>query len=97
MPRRRYSRRRGGRRGHRKTGIIFGMGLLDMAQIAANANWLGVPGATRQALSGDFEGAGNTLATSWAGNMVPIIIGNLGFGVGRKLISRFAGPVRRWL
>jgi hypothetical protein len=73
------------------------MGLLDMAQLAANANWLGVPTAARSAVTGDFEGAGNTLATSWANNMVPIIIGNLGFGVGRRLVNKFAGPVRKWL
>ena len=85
--RRRYSRRR---RGRGKKGIIFGMGVLDIGQMAMTLGLMGVPQAASDAMAGKFQEAGNDIAQNTTSNIVPIVVNNMLFGFTRRIISRFA-------
>lgn len=88
MGRRRYGRRRRGHRG--KKGIIFGMGVLDIGQMAMTLGLMGVPQAASDAMAGKFQEAGNDIAQNTTSNIVPIVVNNMLFGFTRRIISRFA-------
>jgi len=93
--RRRYGgRRRGGRKG--KHGIIFGMGLFDLAQVADNAGLLGAGAAASQATTGDFEGAGNTLAQNAMTNFPNLVIHNIMWMVVKRVGRKYMGKMGKY-
>ena len=97
MARRRRSyggRRRGGRRG--KHGIIFGMGLFDLAQVADNAGLLGAGQAASAAVSGDFEGAGNTLAQNAMTNFPNLVIHNIMWMLVKRVGRKYMGKMGKY-
>lgn len=90
--RRSYSRprRRGGRRG--KHGLIFGMGVGELAAIGFTADKVlnGPSGnPVDLAMGGDFGGAGSALGGNAMSNIGDIILGNVMLGVGFSLLRRF--------
>ena len=96
--RRSYSKRRGGR--GKKHGIIMGLGLIDLAQVAYTTSQMGVPEAAGAAMNGDFQGAGDVLVahvvdpSAWIGT----VVGNIIIGFGGKLIRRYSpASVRKYL
>lgn len=93
--RRRYSgRRRGGRRG--KHGIIFGMGLFDLAQVADNAGLLGAGQAANEAMTGNFETAGNTLASNALTNFPNLVIHNIMWMLVKRVGRKYMGKMGKY-
>ncbi len=88
------SRRRGGRKG--KHGIIFGMGLFDLAQVADNAGLVGAGAAANQAIGGDFEGAGNTLASTAMTNFPSLVIHNIMWMVVKRVGRKYMGKMGKY-
>jgi hypothetical protein len=81
-----YIRRRGG---HKKKGIIFGLGVGDIAMISYTLGQMGVQEGATQAMNGDFAGGGATIASTTMNNIFPIITGDIILGVGFKLVRKF--------
>ena len=96
--RRFYPRRRGGRRG--KHGLIFGLGIGELAMIGLTADKVlnGPSGnPVDRAMGGDFGGAGTALGGNALSNIGDIILGNVLLGVGFKLLRRFLpGKAKRF-
>ena len=83
-------RKRGGRRG--KHGIIFGMGVGELAAVGYTADKVlnGPSGnPVDLAMGGDFGGAGSALGGNAMSNIGDIIFGNVMIGVGFSLLKRF--------
>ena len=98
MARRRRSyggRRRGGRRGS-KRGIIFGMGLFDLGQVADNVGLVGGGEAANLAMNGDFMGAGNAIASNAFSNLPTIIIHNIGWMLVKKIARKHLGKAGKY-
>ena len=84
-------------KGHKgKHGIIFGMGLFDLAQIADNASLLGVGQAASNAMGGDFEGAGNTLATNAMTNFPNLMIHNIMWMLVKRVGRKYMGKMGKY-
>jgi len=92
--RRSYSRRRGGRKG--KHGIIFGMGLFDLAQLADNAALVGAPEAASQAMAGQWQEAGSTLATTAGTNFPSLLVHNIMWMVVKRVGRKYMGKMGKY-
>ena len=92
-------RTRGRRRGRGRGGFKFPK-LMDIGQGIYNARELGAITAAKQAMGGDLEAAGNTIADNMMSipTMVDLSFGNIIIGMNRKIV-RWAGGrfVRKYI
>lgn len=72
------------------------MGLFDLAQLADNAALVGVPEAAGQAMSGDWQGAGNTLATTAGTNFPSLLVHNIMWMVVKRVGRKYMGRMGRF-
>lgn len=72
------------------------MGLFDLAQVADNAGLLGAGDAAAKATSGDFEGAGNTLASNAMTNFPNLVIHNIMWMVVKRVGRKYMGKMGKY-